>query len=333
MEDLWTHIIMVTLRRPRCEEPRQFMRGTRFPNISSSTEFRVITLQDPIVDPEWMFHHPRFRRETKTSGSLPQNERWFNAKKKVHSRVPSATGNARSKPLCERRERDQGNTTCRHFCELLGPNLCKECWKLVQRTDAFNEHRDSYPSELVSGKDPFSAMIASHEKRKIEYNDSDEEILVETEDEEFISKSIISRKASSISSPQDSGYSSRMSYIRSLSRSPSGDFCPRVTSRSKLTRGGVRTSDDEREVSANNQRRSSEVEATPIWKNAYLAKLREREPFSEILTKNLRYPRKLRHAWRNLPVEPVVMDLKLINFTIYDGTRLNEREVTKDANA
>ncbi|KAL9986366.1 hypothetical protein ACROYT_G000505 [Oculina patagonica] len=328
---------MVTIRRPRGEEQRQFMRGARFPNISSNTEFRVITLQDPIVDPEWMFHHPRFRRETKTSGSLPHNERWFiNAKKKVHCRVPSATGNARSKILCERRERDQGKSTCRHFCELLGPNLCKECWKLVQRTDAFNEHRDSYPSAFISGKDPFSAMIASHEKRRMEYNDSDEEILVETEDEEFISKSIGSRKASSISSPQDSGYSSRMSYIRSLSRSPSGDFCPRVTSRSKFTRGGVRsrTSDDEREISANNQRRSSEVdnESTPIWKNAYLAKLREREPFREILTKNILYPKKLRHAWRDLPVEPVVMDLKLINFTIYDGKKLNER-ATKGSKA
>lgn len=325
---------MVTLTRPRCEEPRQFTRGTRFPNISSSTEFRVITLKDPVVDPEWMFHHPRFRRETKPSGTLPQNERRFHAKR-VYSRVPSASGNARSQLLCERRERDQGDSTCRHFCELLGPNLCKECWKLVQRTDSFMEHRDSFPSELKSGgNDSFSAMVALHEKRRIEYNDSEEEILDETEDEEFISKSIGSRKASLMSSPhgQDSGYSSRMSYIRSLSRTPSGDFCPRVMSRSKITRGGAKTSaDDEREVLANNHRRSSEVESTTIWKNAYLAKLREREPFREILTKNLRYPRKLRHAWRDLSVEPVVMDLKFINFTIYDGTRLNEREVTKNA--
>jgi len=323
---------MVTLRRPRCEEPRQFMRRTHVPYTSSSTEFQVITLHDPVVDPEWMFHHPRFRRETKTSATLPQNERGFYAKK-VYSRVPSATGNARSKLLCERRERsDQGNTTCRHFCELLGPNLCKECWKFLQRADALKEHRASYPREMKSGKDSFSAMIAARDKG-IEYNDSEEEILNDAEDEEFIFQSMGSRKTNSMTPPQDSGYSSRMSYIRSLSRTPSGDFCPRVTSRCKFTRGNVRTSDYERRVSANNQRRPSDVESTPIWRNAYLAKLREKEPFRDILTNSLHYPRKSRHAWRGLPVEPVVMDLKFINFTIYDDVRLNERAVNKNAKA
>lgn len=309
---------MVTLlKRPRCDESRQFIRGVRVPKTSSSTEFCVITLQDPVVDPEWIFHHPRFRRDKPSEMTLPQNERWFYAKK-VYSRVPSAAGNAR-RLLCERRERDQGNSTCRHFCELLGPNLCKECWKLVQRTDAFKEHRiNSYPSEFKRDKDPFSAMIASREKR-IEYNESEEEIVDETEDEDSL---YTSRKLSSKTPPQDSGYSSRMSYIRSLSRTPSGDICPRVTSRSKVTRTAV----NEREISAaKNGRRSSEVESTPIWKNAYLAKLRERELFKDILTSNLHYPRTLRHAWRDLPVQPVLMDLKLINFTIYDGTKLNER--------
>ena len=301
------------------------MRRTHVPNTSSSTEFQVITLHDPVVDPEWMFHHPRFRRDTKTSGIVPQSERGFHAKK-IYSRVPSATGNARSKLLCERRERSgQGNTTCRHFCELLGPNLCKECWKLLQRADALKEHRASNTRELKSGKDSFSAMIAARDKR-IEDNDSEEDMLDETEDEEFISQSIGSRKTSSMTPPQDSGYSSRMSYIRSLSTTPSGDFCPRVTSRSKFTRGNVRNSGDERKVSAKEA-------SQPIWQNAYLAKLREKEPFRDILTNSLHYPRKLRHAWRDLPVEPVVMDLKFINFTIYDDTRLNERAVKKNAKA
>ena len=295
------------------------MRRTHVPYTSSSTEFQVITLHEPVVDPEWMFHHPRFRRDKKTSGILPQNQRGFYAKK-IYSRVPSATGNARSKLLCERRERsDKKNTTCRHFCELLGPNLCKECWKLLQRADALKEHRASNARELKSGQDSFSAMIAAREKR-IEDNDSEEEILDEMEDEEFSLQSIGSRKTTP---PQDSGYSSRISYIRSLSRTPSGDFCPRVTSRSKFTQ---RNSDDERRVSA-------KAESSPIWKNAYLAKLREKEPFRDILTNSLHYPKKLRHAWRDLPVEPVVMDLKFINFTIYDDTRLNERAVNKNAKA
>ena len=315
--------MMITLRRPRCEEPRQFMRRTHVPNTFGSTEFQVITLHDPVVDPEWMFHHPRFRRDTKTSGIFTQNKRGFYAKK-IYSRVPSATGDARSKLLCERRERSGGNTTCRHFCELLGPNLCKECWKLLQRADALKEHRVRNARELKSGKDSFSAMIAAREKR-IEDNDSEEDTLDETEDEEFIFQSIGSRKTSSMTSPQDSGYSSRMSYIRSLSTTPSGDFCPRVTSRSKFTRGNVRNSGDERSVSAKEA-------SPPIWKNAYLAKLREKEPFRDILTNSLHYPRKLRHAWRDLPVEPVLMDLKFINFTIYDDTRLNERAIICDKN-
>lgn len=315
--------MMITLRRPRCEEPRQFMRRTHVPNTFGSTEFQVITLHDPVVDPEWMFHHPRFRRDTKTSGIFTQNKRGFYAKK-IYSRVPSATGDARSKLLCERRERSGGNTTCRHFCELLGPNLCKECWKLLQRADALKEHRVRNARELKSGKDSFSAMIAAREKR-IEDNDSEEDTHDETEDEEFIFQSIGSRKTSSMTSPQDSGYSSRMSYIRSLSTTPSGDFCPRVTSRSKFTRGNVRNSGDERSVSAKEA-------SPPIWENAYLAKLREKEPFRDILTNNLHYPRKLRHAWRDLPVEPVLMDLKFINFTIYDDTRLNERAIICNKN-
>lgn len=321
------NIMMVTIRRPRYDEPRQFMqeasKGVRLPKTSSSMEFREITLKDPVVDPEWIYHHPRFRSETVTSKkTLPQNARLFYTKT-VYRRVPSASGNTRTKHLCERRE-SEGNTASRHFCELLGPNLCKECWKLVQRTNAFKEHRDSFPSELKRSercKDPFSQVIALHD-RKIEYTESEEELLDETEDEEFISTSIASRKRSSITSPDDSGYSSRMSYIRTLSRTPSGDFCPRVTTRSRFVRGGVRVSDDQREIFA----KRKEVEAAPIWKNAYLTKLREREPFREILTNTLHYPRKLRHAWRDLPVEPVIMDLKLINFTIYDGARLNERE-------
>jgi len=185
------------------------------------------------------------------------------------------------------------------------------------------EHRAT--RELKSSEDSFSAMIAARDKR-IEDNDSEEDIFDETEHEELILQSLGSRKTSSMTPPQDSGYSSRMSYIRSLSTTPSGDFCPRVTSRPKFTLDSARNSGGERKVSAKEA-------SPPIWKNAYLAKLREKEAFKDILTNSLHYPRKLRHAWRDLPVEPVVMDLKLINFTIYDDTRLNERAVNKSAKA
>lgn len=289
-------------------------------------EFREITLKDPVVDPEWIFHHPRFRAETFTHGEKITPSDGLLSSKKVYRRVPSAGGEVRSRLLCERRE-GEGNETSRHFCELLGPNLCKECWKLVQRTEAFKEHRDRFPSELKRSerfKDPFSQVISSHD-RKLEDNDSEEELFDETEDEEFISTSISAKKRSTITSPYDSGYSSRMSYIRSLSRTPSGEVCPRVTSRSRYARGGARVHEDKREISPKN----GEVFTTSIWKNAYLAKLREIEPFREILTNTLHYPRKVRHAWRDLPIEPVLMDLKLINFTIYDGARLNGKEDTK----
>lgn len=303
------------------------MREVRHPEKSHGCmEFREITLKDPVVDPEWIFHHPRFRAETFTHGEKITPSDGLLSSKKVYRRVPSAGGEVRSRLLCERRE-GEGNETSRHFCELLGPNLCKECWKLVQRTEAFKEHRDRFPSELKRSerfKDPFSQVISSHD-RKLEDNDSEEELFDETEDEEFISTSISAKKRSTIISPYDSGYSSRMSYIRSLSRTPSGEVCPRVTSRSRYARGGARVHEDKREISPKN----GEVFTTPIWKNAFLAKLREREPFREILTNTLHYPRKVRHAWRDLPTEPVLMDLKLINFTIYDGARINGKEDTK----
>lgn len=303
------------------------MREVRHPEKSHGCmEFREITLKDPVVDPEWIFHHPRFRAETFTHGEKITPSDGLLSSKKVYRRVPSAGGEVRSRLLCERRE-GEGNETSRHFCELLGPNLCKECWKLVQRTEAFKEHRDRFPSELKRSerfKDPFSQVISSHD-RKLEDNDSEEELFDETEDEEFISTSISAKKRSTITSPYDSGYSSRMSYIRSLSRTPSGEVCPRVTSRSRYARGGARVHEDKREISPKN----GEVFTTPIWKNAYLAKLREIEPFREILTNTLHYPRKVRHVWRDLPIEPVLMDLKLINFTIYDGARINGKEDTK----
>lgn len=318
---------MVTSRRPRYNESRQFMQEVRHPKKSHGCmEFREITLKDPVVDPEWIFHHPRFRAEKVTHSMKVAPSDGLMGSKKIYRRVPSACGEVRSKLLCERRE-GEGNKTSRHFCELLGPNLCKECWKLVQRMEAFKEHRDSFPSELKRSekfKDPFSQVISSHD-RKLEENDTEEELFDETEDEEFISTTISSRKRSTITSPNDSGYSSRMSYILSLSRTPSGDVCPRVTSRSRCTRGGARVQDDKREISPKN----TEVFTTPIWKNAYLAKLSEREPFREILTNTLHFPRKVRHAWRHLPVEPVLMDLKFINFTIYDGRRLNGKEDTE----
>lgn len=318
---------MVILRRPRVQESRQFQdaHATKKPFI----EFRVITLKEPVADPEWMFHHPRFRRETGSPDSLPKIEPGFlKNTKRIFSRVPSARVNASRRILCERREGEQISPTCRHFCELLGPNLCKDCWKLTERSDAIREHSDCRPNELQRGIDPFSVMIASREKRT-DYSESEEEILDEAEDEEFISKSSITRKSPS----RDSGYSSRMSYIRSLSRTPSGDFCPRFRPPLRpSTRAGRRTVDDEfdKDISGNTCGITSNQESTPIWKNAYLTKLREKGAFKEVLN-SLYYPPKLRHAWKDLPVQPVVMDLKLINFTIYDGSPLNQREISNSA--
>ena len=328
---------MVTLRRPRVEDARQFQfQGVHSPK--TVTEFRVITLKEPVVDPEWMFHHPRFQREIQSSEKFPNIEPSFlKNTKKIFSRVPSGrVSGTRRKIICERRERDQSNSTCRHFCELLGPNLCKDCWKLVERSDAVKENREGYASEMLRGDPFYSVMTASREKR-IEDSDSEEEILDETEDDEFIFKSSSSRKQSSMPpSAHDSGYSSRMSYIRSLSRTPSAGFHPRVRSPlTPLTRERKISQDDERDkdiTATTGPQISSNLESTPIWKNAYLTKLREREPFKKVLN-NLYYPRKVRHAWRDLPVEPVVMDLKLINFTIYDGSPLNERVVSKTAKA
>lgn len=63
-----------------------------------------------------------------------------------------------------------------------------------------------------------------------------------------------------------------------------------------------------------------------IWKNVYLVKFSERELFREILMNMFYFFRKVRYVWWYLLVELVFMDLKFINFIIYDGRRFNGKE-------
>ena len=317
---------MVTYERSRQweGESRLHLQGRN--NANHYIEFRKITLKEPSFDPEWMFHHPRFRRGTKAQETFPKIESSFlKSTKKVSNRVPSARVNTRGM-LCDRRKREQRNSTCRYFCELLGPNLCKDCWKLAERSEAVRTHRvNSSARKLQRSQDAFSAMIASREKR-VGDSESDEEILDETEDEDSVFKSPAqSRKQSSRTRSCDSGYTSRMSYVQDLCKAPSGKFCHQLTSPPTTPERTASMDEIRKKTAAKRWDVSLSPESKPIWKNNYLMTLRDRAPFKEALN-SLRLPRKTRHAWRDIPVEPVLMDLKLINFTIYDGSALNERE-------
>lgn len=317
---------MVTYERSRQweGESRLHLQGRN--NANHYIEFRQITLKEPSFDPEWIFHHPRFRRGTKAQETFPKIESSFlKSTKKVSNRVPSARVNTRGM-LCDRRKREQKNSTCRYFCELLGPNLCKDCWKLAERSEAVRTHRvNSSACKLQKSQDAFSAMIASREKR-VGDSESDEEILDETEDEDSVFKSPAqSRKQSSRTRSCDSGYTSRMSYVQDLCKAPSGKFCRQLTSPPTTPERTASMDEIRKKTAAKRWDVSLSQESKPIWKNKYLMTLRDRAPFKEALN-SLRLPRKTRHAWRDIPVEPVLMDLKLINFTIYDGSPLNERE-------
>lgn len=316
---------MVTLERSRrWVEDSLHCQGNR--NCKPYIEFRNITLKEPALDPEWLFQHPRFRRGTNAAESFPKiGSSFLKSTKKIPSRVPSARGNARD-TSCERRVRNQSNSTGRYFCELLGPNLCKDCWKLTERSEAISTHRvSSSANKRQNGEDSFSAVIASREK-EIVHSEREEEIFDETEDEEWIFKTPTqSRKRISSSPSYDIDYASRVSYMQDLCRTPSGNFYRRIKSSPSKHDRSLSNDEVHKNISSKTYDCSLSQESRPIWKNSYLMRLREREPFKEVFN-SLYLPRKLRHAWRELPVGPVLMDLKLINFTIYDGSPLNARE-------
>ena len=312
------------LRRPRIEKSQILQRVPK----ETCTEFCVIALNDPVVDPLWLSRHPRFQLERKTARQLPQIERQFYAKR-IINRVKSNSGNRRNSSICHRKERNEASSTCRYCCELLGPNLCKDCSKLFQRNDAVREFRYKYPREMENpaARDPFHLFIASREKQA-ECNDSEEEVFEETEDEEFGSMPATPRQTPVVSPwRHDSGYTSRMSYIRSLSRTPSACFRDNVESASKQKRHVISTGQSELRTFSDRDRA---LESTAMRKNVYIAKLRERKGFKNVL-QDLYDPRGVRHAWKSLPVEPVEMELKFINFTIYDNAKINQRKIQKVA--
>lgn len=104
-----------------------------------------------------------------------------------------------------------------------------------------------------------------------------------------------------------------------------GDFCFCVILCFKFICGNVRNFGDERSVFV------KEVFLL-IWENVYLVKFCEKEFFRDILINNFYYLRKLRYVWWDLLVELVLMDLKFINFIIYDDIRFNERVIICNKN-
>lgn len=93
-------------------------------------EFCEIILKDLVVDFEWIFYYLCFRVEKVIYSMKVIFSDGLMGSKKIYRCVFSVCGEVCFKFFCEWRE-GEGNKMFWYFCELLGFNLCKECWKFV----------------------------------------------------------------------------------------------------------------------------------------------------------------------------------------------------------
>ncbi|XP_031569079.1 uncharacterized protein LOC116303642 [Actinia tenebrosa] len=252
--------------------------------------------------------------------------------KPIKKRVSSAT-EVGPKVICDRRYILDDSRLCRHFCELLGPNLCIDCTRLKERLDALRENEKPLAS-LHLERDPFTALVCSHYyDKECENDESDEEVIVSdlSDHEDLDLDAEILRKQSPVSkvyfsaSPpgrEDSGYSSRVSYIKDLTRPQSCasllrsfPTTPSTPIRREKTR--VRETRTQDSLVPLSPTREESLDVYGFTKT--LEKLQKRK---EVLGLDNKWPRERvnspKVSWQKTPVEPILMELKLINFTQYD---------------
>lgn len=246
--------------------------------------------------------------------------------KPIKKRVSSAT-NVCPKVICDRRHVLEDSRLCRHFCELLGPNLCIDCTKLRERLDDLRENEKPIAS-LHLERDPFTALVSSHYyDKECENEESDEDVIVSdlSDHEDLDHDAEILRKQSPVSkvyfsaSPtgrEDSGYSSRVSYIKDLTRPQScGSLLRSVSTTPSTPIRREKTRIRETRTLNSPVLSSTREESLDVYGfTKTLEKLKKRQGVSGLGNKKESCP----VAWRKTPVEPILMELKLINFTQYD---------------
>lgn len=249
--------------------------------------------------------------------------------KKINNRVLSASEEQPStRARCERPLQTTSTSLSRHFCELMGPNLCKDCSRRQMQITSLDEYQHQLLLSQVETVDPFKVLIVDSRSKKGFYGLEDD-VYSDQEDEFSEGKPFTSPPPT----PIDSGYSSRLSFIQSLARTSSP-----LTASSRLNSplGSRERTPAKHQPSAqrSNEMNYSAEKLSTLQRprttgsvraanNDYLAKLCSREGPLRKNIGTLYYPNKYNYAWRSLPVQPVVMDLNFINFTIYD-TKLKQ---------
>lgn len=249
--------------------------------------------------------------------------------KVIKNRVTSALPTGQD-ALCDRRDSMQDVKLGRHFCELLGPRLCVDCIKASERIEALKESKQE-PSSFHLDREPFNAFVCSylskqHEEdesyttfdndsfNQEEFSDLDELTNKELQSPHFVSKVILSPSPPGTG---DSGFSSRVSRIRGLTRSQSCSFIRNFTPFTPLRREKTQAPRVRGTPGSSDSRKSSgfvslsrEYSLDRYGFLSTIQKLHKRSDMS-------RYEKDISRAWSKSPVEPVLMELKLINFTQY----------------
>ncbi|EDO34296.1 predicted protein [Nematostella vectensis] len=251
----------------------------------------------------------------------------------VTNRIQSATGMiVKPETKCDR-EMLHDSRLCRHFCELLGPNLCCDCTERRERLEV--KKYEEIPDKQYLEKDPFTAFVSTHYSKYGRYfeEDSDEEVLVneiDSDEEQWSDEGGTPRVKSAATvtkytpppSPGDSGYSSRVSFIRGLSRAQSCTqfrslaFVPFIPPQreerieAKLKEHRLRFS-EKRQPSKVFTEKLNTFDASIA---STLERLEERVELRDLIKGSRSNSRTVQPS----TVGPVLMELKLINFTQYD---------------
>lgn len=248
--------------------------------------------------------------------------------KTVKNRVSSDSKTPSSNMVCSRRVTMQDDQLGRHFCELLGPQLCVDCIRARERVEALKENEET-PASFHLEREPFTALVASHLNKQRDLDEmtesfDDDSLNQDTDLDELTNIQQSSRAVSKIifsPSPPgtgDSGFSSRLSRIRGFTRAQScstiRNFVPFSPLRREKTHAPrIRKSTDSRTSSgfgSPSRGLSREFSSDSFGFLSTIEKLQQR-------TDQGRYEMDVSRAWSKTPVEPILMELRLINFTDY----------------
>ena len=276
--------------------------------------------------------------------------------KKISHRVTSGHAHRRigvNPVFCDRREKFGDEKFSRHYCELFGPDLCKDCSKNFVQTDLLSEYHAADYTNKVS-VDPFTIFVRWNSNKEDyhseESSDDESDIFInELADNEELTASenpsptLQNKVWQDIPSTpaQDSGIdscsSSRLGRIRSLVNTENfprykdlsrqntafcGEYVRRRENRIPTSRESTALGDRGRgntgRLLKDMRAPSSNTNTSPVRRVSVNRHLMSSHAKSLAALYSYGYPLKSKKDWVKLPVQPILMDLKLINFTSYD---------------